>query len=364
MNQSDVEPPFRTALSVMPGMTDKPEQAGGNTAPPPPKRRSDLKAADYIDGIRAGNRAVLARAITLVESNAGAHQALARDILRELMPHTGNSIRVGFTGVPGAGKSSLIESLGSRLCGEGHKIAVLAVDPSSSLSRGSILGDKTRMETLARHANAFIRPSPSGGTLGGVARKTRETVLLCEAFGFDILILETVGVGQSEGLVRSMVDFFLLVLIAGAGDELQGIKKGVMELADAIAVNKADGGNERRARLAKAELSRVLSFLQPATEGWKTKALTLSAHTGEGLADLWLLIQRFAEETRASGAFARRRQQQEVDWLHALIDEGLRVRFRNDPAVGPKLTALEHAVRAGSMPATQAAEELLSNPGR
>ncbi len=354
MNETNGERPFRTALSVMPGTMES-----GAGPLPPPKRRSELAADDYVAGIRAGDRNVLARAITLVESNSPRHQALAQAILADLMPETGNSVRIGITGVPGAGKSSLIESLGSWLCGGGHKIAVLAVDPSSSLSRGSILGDKTRMETLARHPNAFIRPSPSGGTLGGVARKTRETVLLCEAFGFDTLILETVGVGQSEGLVRSMVDFFLLVLIAGAGDELQGIKKGVMELADAIAVNKADGENERRARLAKAELNRVLSFLQPATEGWETKAVTLSAHTRAGLPELWERVERFVEETRRSGVFARRRQQQEVEWLHALIDEGLRNRFYGDPAIAPKLSALEDAVRTGRVTAARAAGELL-----
>ena len=353
MKNNDGERLFRSALSVIPGNA---ESAGPL---PPPKRRAEMDAAGYVDGIRAGDRAILARAITLVESNSPRHQALAQAILGELMPETGKSVRIGVTGVPGAGKSSLIESLGSWLCGRGRKIAVLAVDPSSSLSRGSILGDKTRMETLARHPNAFIRPSPSGGTLGGVARKTRETVLLCEAFGFDTLILETVGVGQSEGLVRSMVDFFLLVLIAGAGDELQGIKKGVMELADAIAVNKADGDNERRARLAKAELNRVLSFLQPATEGWETKAVTLSAHTRAGLPELWERIERFVEKTRRSGVFTRRRQQQEVEWLHALIEEGLRNRFYGDPAIAPKLSALEDAVREGRTTAARAAGDLL-----
>ncbi len=354
MTTDDANGTPRSALSVMPGV----HQESG-TPPPPPRRRATLQAADYIEGIRTGNRARLAQAITLVESNVPHHQTMAREIIRTLMPETGRSIRLGITGVPGAGKSTLIESLGTWLCERGKKVAVLAVDPSSARSRGSILGDKTRMESLSRHPNAFIRPSPSGGTLGGVARKTKETVLLCEAFGFDTLILETVGVGQSEGLVRSMVDFFLLVLIAGAGDELQGIKKGVMELADAIAVNKADGDNVRRARLTKAELNRVLPFLQPATEGWKTRARMTSALTRAGLPELWEVVEQFLETTRLNGAFERRRQHQNVQWLYALLDEGIRTRFYRDPAVAGRLPEIEEAVRTGRSLVTEAAEDLL-----
>ena len=354
MTKENSHETHRSALNVMPGV-----HSVGGAVPPRPRRRPALQVADYIEGIRAGSRALLAQAITLVESNAAHHQAMAQDIIRELMPETGKSIRLGITGVPGAGKSTLIEALGTWLCEREKKVAVLAVDPSSTLTRGSILGDKTRMESLSRHPNAFIRPSPSGGTLGGVARKTKETVLLCEAFGFDTVILETVGVGQSEGLVRSMVDFFLLVLISGAGDELQGIKKGVMELADAIVVNKADGDNVRRARLTKAELNRALSFLQPATEGWKTKARMVSAITHAGLPELWEVVERFLQTTRLSGAFERRRQHQNIQWLYALIDEGIRARFYRDPAVAERLPEIEKAVRSGHSLATEAAEDLL-----
>ena len=247
------------------------------------------------------------------------------------------------------------------LCGQGHKVAVLAVDPSSTVTKGSILGDKTRMEKLMRCPNAYIRPSPTGGCLGGVARKTRETMLLCEAFGFDVIILETVGVGQSEVTVRSMVDFFMLVLISGAGDELQGIKKGVIELADAIVINKADGDNVQRARLAKAEYNRVLSFLHPCTEGWKTKAYMASALTGEGIPRLWETITQFREATRASGVFQQRRREQNLDWMRGMIDEALRRRFFSDEAIKEKLVHLSDRVARGELPPVQAVESLMKD---
>lgn len=327
-------------------------------------QRQRLSVADLADGIRAGNRTLLARAITLVESNAPAHQAEAQQLLDSLMDRTGGALRVGITGVPGAGKSTTIDTFGSMLCDQGHKLAVLAVDPSSTVTGGSILGDKTRMEKLARQPNAFVRPSPTGGCLGGVARKTRETLLLCEAFGFDVILLETVGVGQSEVTVRSMVDFFMLVLIAGAGDELQGIKKGVIELADAIVVNKADGDNERRARMAKAEYNRVLSFLHPFTEGWQAKAYMASALTGLGIAELWEVIQRFRETTQASGVFQRRRREQNLDWMRSLIDEALRQRFLGDQAIQSRLEKLSGAVARGEVPPVKAVESLLEGWGR
>ena len=325
-----------------------------------PLKRQQLSVSDLEKGIRQGNRTMLARAITLVESNSTRHQAESQELLDRLMDRTGKALRIGITGVPGAGKSTTIDTFGSMLCEEGHQVAVLAVDPSSSVTKGSILGDKTRMEKLLRSPKAYVRPSPTGGCLGGVARKTRETLLLCEAFGFDIIILETVGVGQSEVTVRSMVDFFLLILISGAGDELQGIKKGVIELADAIVVNKADGDNQRRARMAKAEYNRVFSFLQPFTEGWKPKAYTASALTGEGIPGIWEVIQNFRETTRASGVFERRRREQNLDWMRGMLDEALRRRFFADPDVVRKLESLSSAVARGEMPPVKAVETLMA----
>lgn len=325
------------------------------------KLRGLLAPENYIEGIKKGDRSLLARAITLVESNAPRHETTAQAVLQALLPQTGRAVRVGVTGVPGAGKSTFIEALGMQLVAAGHRVAVLAIDPSSSVTRGSILGDKTRMEKLSREPMAFIRPSPSSGALGGVARKTRETILLCEAYGFDVILLETVGVGQSEVTVRSMTDFFLFVAIAGAGDELQGIKKGVIELADLILVNKADGDNERRARMAKAEYNRVLSFLAPSTEGWKTKAVTASASTGVGVHDAWAKVEAFMEVTKASGVWHRRREKQRIEWFHSMLREGVLSRFFHDPIILAKLPALEARIASGQLPVTAAARELLEN---
>ena len=313
----------------------------------------------YINGVLSGERRVLSKTITLIESSLPAHQQLARKILDALLPHTGKAVRLGITGVPGVGKSTFIESLGMTLVGDGHRVAVLAVDPSSSRSGGSIMADKTRMEKLAVEKNAFIRPSPSGGTLGGVARKTREAIVLFEAAGYDVVLVETVGVGQSEILVRSMVDFFMLVLIAGAGDELQGIKKGVVEIADAIVINKADGKGRTAAETARAEFERVLHYLRPATPGWRTRAVLCSALRGEGVAELWDMITEFMAAARKSGVLEERRADQERTWLRDLVREGLETMFRAQPGVAAKLAELEQDVAAGRMPATAAARRLL-----
>ncbi len=358
---SSEEMPF--GLSVVEGVTGghdglPGQQVNASAAPPSPRRRL-LTVDEYVAGVRSGDRSILARAITLIESNAPAHMALAQEVLRALLPYTGGALRVGITGVPGVGKSTFIEALGTMLCERGHRTAVLAVDPSSSISRGSILGDKTRMERLSRHPNAYIRPSPTGGSLGGVARKSRETLLLCEAAGFDIVLVETVGVGQSEIAVRGMVDFFLLLMLAGAGDELQGIKKGIIELADALLITKADGDNRARALAAQAEYTHALRYLTPATEGWRPRAYICSAQTGEGIAEIWREIERFRDETTASGVFAARRREQARDWVYTLIEDHLRSRFFGHPVVQERLPAIEQAVVEGTLPVTTAVQTLI-----
>lgn len=326
-----------------------PGQVPAGTRRKPPVRRS-LGVGDYVAGVRAGDRTLLSRAITLIESRRPAHAEMAREVLAELRREARtNAMRVGITGVPGAGKSTFIEALGNLLCDEGRKLAVLAVDPSSAQSGGSILGDKTRMETLVHRPEAYIRPSPSGGTLGGVARKSRETILLCESAGFDTVIVETVGVGQSEGVVRSLVDCFLLLHISGAGDELQGIKKGVIELADLMVVNKADGDNVARARRTAGELSRVLEFLRPATEGWKTPAMTCSALTGEGVKDVWSTVERFYQTVRESGVFESRRREQEVAAMRKLLEEFSHAFVLSLKEVAEAMPEFEKAVAGGRM---------------
>ena len=315
---------------------------------------------DHVEGVLAGDRTILARTITLVESNSRAHMNMAQEVLKRILPHTGNSIRIGITGVPGVGKSTFIEALGEDLLEKGKRVAVLAIDPSSTRTRGSILGDKTRMDDLSRDTRCFIRPSPSGGTLGGVARKTRETMLVCEAAGFDVVLVETVGVGQSEVTVRSMVDFFLLLMIAGAGDELQGIKRGVVEMADALVINKADGDNKRRAEMARAEYERALHYLMPATEGWQTRVYACSALDHRGVDEIWEVIQDFMENIRSSKVFGKRRSRQSLGWMHAMLEEHVVDKFITDPNVSAALSEIEQKVSSGVLPATSAVAELIA----
>ena len=336
-----------------------PGQASVATPRPHTPRRRRLTVDEYVAGVLAGDRNTVAQAITLVESNSQAHFDMAQEVLRQLIPSTGNSIRVGITGVPGVGKSTFIEALGLHLCEQGHKVAVLAVDPSSTVTRGSILGDKTRMELLSRDLRAFIRPSPSSGTLGGVTRKSRETILICEAAGFDVILVETVGVGQSETTVRSMVDFFLLLMLAGAGDELQGIKKGIMELADALLVNKADGDNKVRANAAKADYNRALHYLAPATKGWRTRAYTCSATHGDGIDAIWKVIGDFRQQTNASGVFEKRRHRQTLDWVYSMVEEHLRTSFFNHAGVESIRAEIDQAVVEGHIAPTVAAQQLI-----
>jgi LAO/AO transport system kinase len=313
-----------------------------------------------MDGILCGDRTILAQAITLIESSRDADRQLAERIVEDCLPHSGNSIRVGITGVPGAGKSSVIEVLGTYLINEyRQKVAVLAIDPSSRISGGSILGDKTRMSSLASSDMAFIRPSPSRGSLGGVAQRTREAMLLCEAAGYQNILIETVGVGQSETAVHDMVDFFLLLTLAGAGDELQGMKRGVMELADIVAVNKADGTNLRAAERARSEAQNALHYFPGSQSGWTPQALTCSAQTGKGIAELWNYILEYAAMTKANGWFGLTRRNQTQQWMQEIIRDGLRLRFESHPAIKQRMKALEQEVLEGRTTSFRAARELL-----
>ena len=328
--------------------------------PDSPLPSSRLSATEYAAGIRAGSRTVLGRAITLVESTLPTDQALAQQVLQELLPDTGRSLRVGITGVPGVGKSTFIEVLGRHLVEtKGLKLAVLAVDPSSQRGGGSILGDKTRMPWLAAQPAAFIRPSPAGRSLGGVARATREALLLCEAAGHDVIIVETVGVGQSETTVHGLVDFFLLLMLAGAGDELQGVKRGIMEMADALCITKADHGNEQAARRARLDYQSALHLFPAPPSGQTVPVLLTSAVAGTGIAEVWQTIEAYATATRASGYFAQRRQQQQLQWLHQSVAQALEARFYANPAVRERLPEVKAAVASGQLTPWAAAEELL-----
>jgi len=315
-----------------------------------------LSAQAYVDGVRGGDRAILARAITLIESEQPAHAELAQEVLEALLPDTGGAHRVGISGVPGAGKSTFIDALGTMLTSRGHRVAVLAVDPTSSVSGGSILGDKTRMSSLSIDPNAFIRPSPTSGTLGGVARKTRESILLCEAAGFDVVLVETVGVGQSETIVAGMVDFFLVLLIAGAGDELQGIKRGILEVADLLAINKADGDNRARAMRAQASYQSALRLMRGDSV---PPVMTCSALEKTGLSELWASVVQSRADLEASGAFQKRRQSQQVRWMWDMVENGLRRALRGDPELSTLIAQLEDDVGKGRATPSAAATRVL-----
>lgn len=349
----------KSALSVSAGVP-KPGQLNRDAL----QRIRDAKKETHsvgqlMDGIVKGDIALLSRAITLVESAHPTHQQMAQELIAGCLPKAGKAFRLGITGVPGAGKSTFIEALGKHVISGGSRLAVLAIDPSSERSKGSILGDKTRMEELAGMGEVFIRPSPAGGTLGGVARKTRETMILCEAAGFDTLFVETVGVGQSETAVHGMVDFFLLIMLAGAGDELQGIKRGIMELADGIAINKADGSNIQKARRAQAEFTNALHLFPPSDSGWSPRVSTCSSLHGTGIPEIWDMIMEYREYTHANGYHHHRRQEQSRFWMHETIREGIYSRVFEDPAMRKEMDAMEKEISEGRMTSFMAAARIL-----
>lgn len=325
-----------------------------------PRRRTLLTTDQYVDGILTGDTAMLSQAVTLVESRLPEHRQKAQEVIERCLPHAGKSVRIGITGVPGAGKSTSIDAFGMHVVKAGHKLAVLAIDPSSERSKGSILGDKTRMEQLSRAENAFIRPSPSAGSLGGVARKTRESIILCEAAGFDTIFVETVGVGQSETAVHSMVDFFLLIQLAGTGDELQGIKRGIMEMADGIVINKADGDNIKPAELAAQHFRNALHLFPPAESGWTPEVLTYSGFYGLRIDEVWDMINRFIDFVKENGYFYRHRNQQTKFWMYESINEALKNSFYNSPVIKAELPKIEQAILEDKMSSFVGANRLLN----
>ncbi len=324
------------------------------------RKKIKLSVDDYVKGILDGNITILSQAVTLIESSLPQDQELAREIIIQCLPHSGHSVRIGITGVPGAGKSTFIEALGIHLISQGSKLAVLAIDPSSERTKGSILGDKTRMEELSSMANAYIRPSPSAGSLGGVARKTRETIILCEAAGYDTIFIETVGVGQSETAVHSMVDFFLLILIGGAGDELQGIKRGIMEMADGIAVNKADGDNIQKAELARSQYRNALHLFPPSISGWVPKVETCSSLESKGVVSVWQMISDYISHTKTNNYFSKKRKEQARYWMYETINESLRNNFYQNSLIQEKIATFEAMVNNDQVSSFEAARILLN----
>ena len=349
-----------SALTVNPGVEQPPAVDTVSLQRFLSRKRKILSPDEYVEGILKGDRIILSQAITLIESSLPKHAQMAQNIVEQCLPYSGNSMRIGITGLPGAGKSTFIETMGSYLTSKGHKLAVLAIDPSSERSKGSILGDKTRMEELSADPNAFIRPSPSSGSLGGVARKTRETVFLCEAAGFDTIFIETIGVGQSETAVHYMTDFFLLLQIAGAGDELQGIKRGVMEMADLIAVNKADGSNLERAQLAKAQYQSALRLFPKSLSGWEPQATICSAVTRFGIDTIWSTVQQYKQMTGDNGYFKQRRRQQAKYWMNETIRNSLVQHFYNHPDIETLLPEYEQKIVDDRMSSFTAAQTLLN----
>ncbi len=348
----------KSALSVTEGVKQP-----STTNPNAIKRFKNLKRKTHsieelAEGILKGDRTLLSKAITLIESNLPEHTEKSQQIITRCLPYSGNSIRIGITGVPGVGKSTFIESFGKYLTGKGHRVAVLAIDPSSERTKGSILGDKTRMESLSTDKNAFIRPSPSAGSLGGVARKTRETVFLCEAAGFDVIIIETVGVGQSETAVHSMVDFFLLLMLAGAGDELQGIKRGIMEMADLIAITKADGANINKAKVARVEYANAIHFFPPSESGWTPDVVTCSSVSDIGIGNIWDKLSEYRTFTLDNGYFEDRRINQHQYWMFESIEEQLKNNFYHHPSVEPILKEMKEKVVRKEISSFAAAEKL------
>src|SRR5574344_2694284 len=322
-------------------------------------KRTELSVSDYVEGIAKGNITILSRAVTLIESVLPEHQSLAQEVIEKCLPYSGNSMRIGISGVPGAGKSTSIDVFGTHVLEKGGKLAVLAIDPSSERSKGSILGDKTRMETLSVHPDSFIRPSPSAGSLGGVARKTRETIILCEAAGFDKIFVETVGVGQSETAVHSMVDFFLLIQLAGTGDELQGIKRGIMEMADGIVINKADGDNIEKAKLAAAQFRNALHLFPAPESGWFPKVLTYSGYYNLGVKEIWDMVEEYMQFTKKNGYFDYKRNEQAKYWMYESINDTLRDQFYNNPAVAARLATAEQQVLHNELSSFVAAKQMI-----